>query len=304
MAAPPRVTIGVPVYNGARYIEDSLNSLIAQDYDSMEIVVSDNASTDDTADVVLAASAKDPRIRLVRQSTNRGGVWNVNHLIDLANGEFFKWAYYDDLCAPTFVSSCVEALDDAGPGAVLSYPRAVTIDGEGTTIEEREDDDLGLDTVAPHERLFNLLHSLANQTEFGLMRTSTVRMTSRVQPYIGSEMFFLTEMIIKGAFVLVPRQLLKLRRHPEQYGRDRFTEANWYTGSGAKQSLVPFTKMNAILLRTAVCSEASAAERARLAAAVLRGWTLPRKRTIASDLKNLPRTVRELRRTDGARPHG
>lgn len=295
----PRVTIGVPVYNGARFLGQALDALSAQDFDSMEIVVSDNASTDETADIISDARSRDPRIRHILQPVNRGGVWNVNHLIDEAQGELFKWAYYDDICAPTFVSSCVSALDDSGPAAVLACPRTVTIDADGVTIEERQDTDLGLDEPTPHQRVLHLLRSLANQTEFGVMRTDVVRATRRVQPYIGSEMFFLTEMIIRGAFLTVPEQLLALRRHPEQYGRDRFTEANWYVGSGQKQSLLPFAKMNALLMRSVVTSGQSAAEQARMVGSVLRGWTLPRWRSMASDVKNLPKTWR-LRRQQQA----
>lgn len=300
----PRVTIGVPVYNGAHYLADSLRSLSEQDFDSLEILVSDNASTDGTDEIIRSAASQDHRIKHIRQPTNRGGVWNVNHLIDLANGEFFKWAYYDDVCGPSFVSTCVAALDNGGHHAVLACPRAVTIDGDGKVIEERDDTDLGLDAPTPHERVFNLLHTLANQTEFGVMRTAAVRSTNRVQPYIGSEMFFLTEMIIKGRFLHIPQQLLGLRRHPEQYGRDRFTEANWYVGSGSRQSLLPFSKMNAMLLKSAFSNDLPFVERARIGAAVLRGWTIPRRRSMASDIRHLPRTIRERRRTDGSRPSG
>ncbi|MGI8459454.1 MAG: glycosyltransferase family 2 protein [Propionibacteriaceae bacterium] len=302
MTAGPQVTLGVPVYNGEHYLATALDSLLAQDHDSMEILVSDNASTDATPDIVRAAAERDSRVRVIRQQENRGGVWNVNFLIAEGRGELFKWAYYDDVCQPHFVSSCVAALDSVGPGAVMAYTRAVTIGPEGEVLEERNDADLRLDAATPHERVHNLLHSLANQTEFGLMRTAAVRRTRGILPYIGSEMFFLTEMALQGGFVLVPETLLQLRRHPEQYGRDRFTEAQWYAQSGQPQSLLPFAKMNTMLAATALRGQLPLAERARCLAAVGRGWTLPRWRSVASDLKHLPQTWRARRQVTGARP--
>lgn len=302
MNADPQVTLGVPVYNGDHYLGAALDSLLTQDHDSLEILVSDNASTDATPDIVRDAQRRDSRIRVVRQPENRGGVWNVNFLVAEARGALFKWAYYDDVCLPGLVSSCVAAIESAGSRAVMAYTRVVTIGPEGEIIEERNDADLRLDASRPQERVYNLLYSLANQTEFGLMRTAAMRRTRGVLPYIGSEMFFLTEMALQGGFVLVPETLQQLRRHPEQYGRDRFTEANWYSESGNPQSLLPFTKMNTMLAGTVLRADLRPSERARCLAAVGRGWTIPRWRSVAGDVKNLPRTWRARRRVTGAVP--
>lgn len=302
MTAAPEVTIGVPVYNGERYLGAALDSLLAQDHDSLEILISDNASTDATAAIIADAAQRDPRVRVIRQPVNRGGVWNVNFLVDQAQGELFKWAYYDDVCVPGFVPACVEALRSAGPGTVMAYTRVVTIGPAGEIIEERDDAHLNLDAATPHERVYNLLYSLANQAEFGLMRTAAMRRTHGIRPYIGSELFFLTEMAIHGGFVLVPEPLQQLRRHPEQYGRDRFTEANWYAGSGKPQSLLPFTKMNALLAETVLHADLSPSERGRCLQAVGLGWTVPRWRSVAGDVKNLPRTWRARRQVTGAVP--
>ena len=304
MPAAPRVTLGVPVYNGERYLAQALDSLMAQDYDDLEIVVSDNASTDCTPDICRTAAAADARIRYERHEVNGGGVWNVNHLVEIARGREFKWAYYDDVVRPGFVAACTQALDAAGSAAVMAHTRVVTIDENAELLEERNDADLGLDLPLAHQRVFNLLNRLANQTEFGLMRTDAIRRTRGVLPFIGSEMFFLTEMAAQGTFVPVPQQLLALRRHPEQFGRDRFTEANWYSASGQRQSLLPFAKMNTLLIGSVLHSPLTAAEKARCAIAIARGWTWPRRRSIASDIKNLPRTVRSRRRVTGERPDG
>ena len=214
MAAAPRVTLGVPVYNGERYLGQALDSLMAQDYDDLEIVISDNASTDATQDICRAAALADDRIRYERQSVNKGGVWNVNHLVHIARGRDFKWAYYDDVVRPGFVAACVDALDEVGSAAVMAHTRVITIDENSQLIDERDDADLGLDLPNAHDRVFNLLSRLANQTEFGLMRIAAMRMTRGVRPYIGSEMFFLAEMATQGSVCSGPRPAARATQAP------------------------------------------------------------------------------------------
>ncbi len=302
MSRSPRVTLGVPVYNGERYLAEALTALAQQDFEDIEIIVSDNASTDASEEICRAWVARDRRFRYERQTHNRGGQWNVNHLVDLARGREFKWAYCDDLCAPSFVSECVKALDVAGPDAVMAHTRVLTIDEDSKVIEERDDSDLRLDSATAHERLYWFLKKLANQAEFGLIRTAALRRTAGVQPYIGSELLVVSELCMQGKLVGVPGQLLMLRRHDEQFGRDRYSEANWYLGSGQPQSVLPFTKINMLLLRTVARSGLSPSDKAACAGAVLRGWTLPHWRSVASDLRHLPESIRRRRLVDGARP--
>src|ERR1051326_2036095 len=107
----PRVSIGLPVYNGQQFLEEAINSLLAQTYSDFELIISDNASTDATEQICRAHAAADPRIRYYRNDKNRGPVWNLNRVFELARGELFKWAAHDDVCAPTLVERCVEVLE-------------------------------------------------------------------------------------------------------------------------------------------------------------------------------------------------
>src|SRR5207244_10480282 len=107
----PRVSIGVPVYNGERYIAETLDSLLAQTFEDFELIISDNASHDRTEGICRAYAAKDSRIRYVRNSTNLGAARNYRLAVELSSGEYFRWANCDDLFAPTSLSRCVEVLD-------------------------------------------------------------------------------------------------------------------------------------------------------------------------------------------------
>ena len=143
------MTLGVPVYNGEPYVKDTLASLLAQDFDDIEIVISDNASTDGTEDICRSAAAGDSRIRYTRTDVNRGAAWNYNQVLALATAPYFKWAAADDLCAPDFVSRCVDLLETGGPSLVIAYPRTTLIDESGAEIGPLDDDDLALGGRCP-----------------------------------------------------------------------------------------------------------------------------------------------------------
>jgi glycosyltransferase involved in cell wall biosynthesis len=173
----PVVSIGLPVYNGARFLAASLDSLLAQTFVDFELVISDNASTDETEEICRAYSAGDPRIRYLRQETNRGAAWNYNSLVGAAAGRYFKWATHDDVHAPTYVERCLEALREGGDRVALAYPRTRIIDEHGEFLRDYID---GLDArqSTPHERLRSLVaHLDMGNPMFGLTQRSTLQRT-------------------------------------------------------------------------------------------------------------------------------
>src|SRR5579859_2443011 len=108
---PALVSIGMPLYNAERYLVEALDSLLAQDYSNLEVIISDNASSDGTEAICRNYAARDVRIAYHRSEVNHGAVWNFNRVFELAAGDYFMWAAYDDTRAPTFVSACVTALE-------------------------------------------------------------------------------------------------------------------------------------------------------------------------------------------------
>src|SRR4051812_44240337 len=99
----PLVSIGLPVYNGEKYIAEAIESLLSQDYTNIEIIISDNASTDNTPQICQQYQHKNPRIRYFRNDTNIGASNNFNRTFELSKGEFFMWAAYDDLRDQTYI---------------------------------------------------------------------------------------------------------------------------------------------------------------------------------------------------------
>jgi glycosyltransferase involved in cell wall biosynthesis len=125
----------MPVYNGERFLPEALGSLLSQTFADFELVVSDNDSTDRTAEIVLAAVAGDPRVRYHRNAANVGAAPNFNLVLELARGELFMWAASDDLWHPEYIRSLVSLLRES-PEAVLAFCDFDNIDEEGRSVRE------------------------------------------------------------------------------------------------------------------------------------------------------------------------
>ena len=234
-----RVTIGLPVFDAERYLERTLESLLAQTLSDFELVVTDNASTDGTDEICRRAAARDGRIRYHRSDVNRGAAWNYNHAFELSSSPYFKWAAADDLCAPTFLARCVDALD-ADSGASLAYPRTRLIDDNGDVVRDH-DDGLALDSSVPHERLRRLVASLGYaHPAYGVIRADALRKTRLLGAYPSSDYVLLAELALTGRFVEVPERLFFRRLHPQMMSRDVHSDAEAATAAYDPQARTRF----------------------------------------------------------------
>lgn len=285
MPHPPRVTVGVPVYNGAEFLAEALRAVQDQTFTDLEIVVSDNASTDATPQIVEAAAAHDPRVRLLRHERNRGGAWNWNHLLRQARGEYFLFAAADDLRHPDFVERCVAALDLAGPGTVLAYPRTRIIDAAGSVTEDLHDQDEWGNRERPHARLRDFLRAQAGHLVYGVFRTDALRATRGLARVSGGDLVLVAEVAMRGRFVLVPEQLFLQRRHARQSSARGAAIVHFHAPGRDPRFDFSHTKITVELVRGVLAAPAGAGEKARCVLAVLGAWTLPRWRGTAADVR-------------------
>jgi len=135
----PEVAIGVPVYNGERFVGATLDSLVAQTHEDLEIIVCDNASTDATEEIVRGYAARDPRVKYHRNAQNLGIAGNFNRVFELSRSPYFKWNMADDLSEPTLVERCLATLKEV-PEAILAYAKARLIDEDGVPFKDHDDD--------------------------------------------------------------------------------------------------------------------------------------------------------------------
>ncbi len=248
----PLVTVGLPVYNGENYLEDAIKATLAQTFTNFELVISDNASTDNTQAICEAYAAQDARIRYHRSEENKGATWNFNRVVELASGKYFRWAAHDDVIAPTFLEKCVAVLEN-DPSVSVCYSKVQFIDEHGA-LSDTYDVKLDTDLPDPRRRFRQLLMEWHLCFEiFGLMRTEQLRQTPLMGDYSHGDGVLLERMAFMGWFYEIPEILFFSRRHSEQsmnvYGvfsggeNDYHRYAEWFNPSMKGAIILPTWRM-------------------------------------------------------------
>ncbi len=232
MTAEPTVSIGLPVFNGQNYLTSSLDALLGQTFVDFEIIISDNASTDDTQQICLDYAAGDVRIRYIRQPENVGAIRNFNATFEGSRGKYFKWASHDDLCEPTLIEKCVRVLDDC-PDVAWCHSDSDMIDARGESWKERlpaDDEELEIapdgtrrwkglprtdfDHELPHRRFAGvLLGTRWSVDSYGLMRADALKRTRMLVELYGAEKVLIGELSLIGKTFQIPELLFKQRIH-------------------------------------------------------------------------------------------
>lgn len=202
----PLVSIGLPVYNGESYLREALDSLLAQDYQNFELIISDNGSTDATSAICQEYALRDERISYYRSEQNQGASWNFNHVLQLSKGEFFMWAAHDDVWRQDFIEKCLQELLKE-PQAVLCYCHCQFISPNSDLLnisfagDPRKEDSI-------YERWLNL-HKYweIHASVYGLMRREAISLVRQALSIHCSDLVFVSEMITQGKILVIPEIL-------------------------------------------------------------------------------------------------
>lgn len=281
-AHTPRVSIGLPVYNGEAYLRPAIDSILRQDYADFELIISDNASTDATPAICREYAARDARIRYYRNEQNIGASGNYNRVFELACGEFFKWAAHDDVHLPGFLRRCFEVISQAPPTVALVAPKSEMIDERGATLAIFHAEPLDARNPQPCHRVEQVLQNINWATaQFGLFRTRVLSETGRIQPFFASDYVLLVEIALRGEIWELSETLFQRRVHP---GISTTANKNWRelqawfdpTQTGLKRFLPPTARLLFEIARAIGRSPLSLGQRCRCYWVVLRVW-VPRE---------------------------
>jgi glycosyltransferase involved in cell wall biosynthesis len=221
MNAIPRLTVGLPVHNGEKYLGESLDALLGQSYGDFDLIISDNASTDGTEEICRDYAARDRRIRYVRQPVNIGATPNHNFTFEQSRTELFKWASHDDLYGRDLLLRCVEALD-ADRQVVLAHAWQAIIDGAGEIVL-KVDYPLATDDPRAPERFRSMLFTVGGDDFYGVIRSDVLRQTPLNGSYHHSDRTIVAELALHGRFHQVPELLYYRRDHPDRAERAKPT---------------------------------------------------------------------------------
>lgn len=219
----PFVSIGLPVYNGARYLARALDALLAQEDVELEVLVSDNGSTDDSGAIAESYAARDPRVRVFRSAVNRGVEANFMRVLGEASAPYFMWAACDDWWAPRFAAALVDALEST-PGAVVAMSAVERVDESGRVHDlVRFAGRLDPARLSP----FHLTMRLASGWPYhlfvyGMYRTAFVRQAfTGFAPVIAADRLFMCRVAMAGRYAAVHdvlhRRLVRAAPIAERY---------------------------------------------------------------------------------------
>ncbi|UVK57573.1 glycosyltransferase (plasmid) [Mesorhizobium sp. AR02] len=218
----PKVTALVPCYNSSAFISRTLDSLAAQTWDNIEILIGDDNSTDATFEIVSAfASARDD-VRILRRNQNLGWLKNSNDLMANATGELMFFAFHDDIIDPTYVETLVLALDD-NTDAVLSFSDVEVIEVSGEHAISKFDFLSGLQGSFARGRLMVRLPHGWWVPNRGLFRAWAFQRSGGIKPNSQGEYCadwtWLLHLSLLGGFVRVPEVLCHKYYQPDSISK-------------------------------------------------------------------------------------
>jgi glycosyltransferase involved in cell wall biosynthesis len=206
----PKVSVGMPVYNGGDLLKTAIDSILSQDFADFELIISDNASTDSTESVCRIYAEKDSRITCVRRDRNYGMVNNGRHVLSLARGEYFMMAAHDDQRYPRFISACVEKLD-ANPALALVSPAVEFFAPDGTILNIPYPP---LHTVGMgvRERVASIFKEInVGFNSYGMYRREILNKIDFDVECFANDVVFLLQLMFLGEVEHIPEKLFRYR---------------------------------------------------------------------------------------------
>ena len=228
----PKVSIGLPVYNGEEYLAEAVESVLGQTFQDLELIISDNGSTDRTEEICRAFVQKDERVHYYRSEKNFGASWNYNRTFELAKGDYFRWHAADDVLTSELVEKSSRVLDEQ-PAVVLVFSWVVDIDGHGKEIELKKSG-VGSRLPLPHQRfqgLSTVKPDFNCEEVFGMARRQILAKTKLIAPYSDSDRTLLAELGLYGPFHEIEEALFLHRLHDDGsvvVNPDRQSRTVWF----------------------------------------------------------------------------
>ena len=308
----PRVSIGLPVYNGERWLSQSVESILAQSFTDFELVICDNASTDGTEAICRGFAGRDERVRYLRNARNIGGMRNATLAFEQARGEYFRWAAHDDVCEPTLIERLVEVLDDH-PEVVAAVSPSISIDGDGNRLPHffvgkaegkvlgrgRDDPVLLTDALGvrypsegtgptPSRRFREVLLTRGScEGTYGLIRSDVLRRTCLQQPFTSSDFVLLCDLALRGPFHVIDEPLFYRRQHGsnryKERGPARMAWSNPDLAETGRISLPHWLQLRGYIVTLHRADQVSIVERVKCVPSVLR-WMRKQGKLLATDL--------------------
>jgi len=222
----PKISIGLPVYNGEKFLRQRLDSILSQTFQDFELIISDNVSTDLTSEICKEYAKKDSRIYHIRQKKNMSVIWNFNFVLQEANSDYFVWAAVDDLWETTFLEKNIKTLDeDENIVCSVSKTKFYSVESEDinagkinhlfrTFLEKfkssvRQTDNVPL-TGTYESKVKNCLRKSKMHSVYGVFKTNVLRDSYVNESFVGNDLPILLNALKYGDLNVVDENLMSI----------------------------------------------------------------------------------------------
>lgn len=248
------VSIGMPVFNEAPFLRETLEALIKQDYPNIELIISNNASTDATAQICREYAEKYEWIQYHCFEVNEGLAKNSSYVLEMATGKYFMWAAGHDLWSSNYVSACVNLLE-SHPKAMIAYGCSNWIDGQSKPFacEFGWSDTRGMNVVA---RYFTILWGNMHPI-LGVIRTEAL-LACPIINTVGADLIVLSHLILKGDFVHAVEAVWSRREFRSENSYEdklnRYKNNDYRLATTIVNRLFPLIRLPIELIKAVICS--------------------------------------------------
>ncbi|MGB3245666.1 MAG: glycosyltransferase family A protein [Sulfitobacter sp.] len=286
------VFIGLPIFNGAEYLEDILECVLSQTHHDFTLLIADNASTDETGAISQRFADQDARIQYHRHNQNLGAAPNFNFCLEQASGDYFKWLPHDDLLKPSYLEACIRCLD-SDPGAVLCQSHVLRMTSNGQIGEPylKELDFNDPDPVVRFARAMALDHGCVSV--FGVIRMDVLKQTPAIAPFVGSDRPLLAELALHGRLENAPDALYLWRDHKNRSVRmQRRDRIAWFDANAKGVFAGLYLRQLWANQRAAFRAPIPSADRLRAFAKTLT-WTMTYRYQMYKDMRAIGGSILE-----------
>lgn len=240
----PLVSIGMPVYNGENYINEAIESILNQTYKNIELIISDNASTDRTKEIVSEFIKTDQRITFHQFEKNYGAAKNFNKTFYISKGKYFKWAAHDDLINQNYIEKCVQILEQ-NEQVGLCHSYNAQIDSKNNKLDVLHYDQICFATGSNFKNYLKFLYNFKfGQDDAdivnGIFRSNILSETKLIAPYNSADMILVAEIIIRSKIYIIKEALCSKRIHEKRSVSANTSNqdiALWFDTSNSKKTI-------------------------------------------------------------------
>lgn len=258
----PLVSIGMPLYNEAEFLEKSIRSIMDQKYGNIEIIISDNGSTDETFSICENLLGGSGKAELHRSTANRGAAENFRFVLDKARGRYFMWASGHDLWEPDYLDKTIAALE-AEPDAVIAFGSSTWIDENGDSFGRHfgYTDTRGLPVLS---RFFTVYYGNMNPI-LGVIRKASLDQVDALLSAVGGDLILLSQLALIGDFLHVPEVSWYRRefRHETNHSEKlrRYRSGDYALSRSLLDRMFPLLRLPFSLIRNVLTSDLRAIEK-------------------------------------------